>query len=97
MKTTKIYWILFLLTFSIKIVFSQDIQYLEKQIEEVETWEEKLDLYLEIADTLMWVGNDIGTSKKYADLALEICKTNNCGDKKAIANAILAEFGLVAT
>ncbi len=94
MKKNRIYWVVFFLVFSIKIVSSQNIEHLEKQIDQVETWEEKLDLYLEIADTLMWFGQDLGKSKKYAELALKSCETNNCGDKKALARAILAEFGI---
>ena len=68
MKRNITYWIIFLLFFTIPTAFTQNIQHLEKQIESAQTWEEKLDLYLEIADTLMWIGHDIGKSKEYADL-----------------------------
>ena len=74
--------------------FTQNIDLLKKEVEEASSWQEKLDLYLEMADTLMWVGNDIEQSKKYAELVLDICENQNCGDKKAIARAIVTEFGL---
>lgn len=86
--------VLFLTLITHNPAFSQNIEHLKKQLEGMTSWQKRLDLSLHIADTLMWIGSDIAESKKYAELALDICKNHRCGDKKAIARAIIAEFGM---
>lgn len=91
-KTT--YWIFFLSFFILTDLFSQDVQYLKNQIEQANTWEEKIDLYLHLADTLMWIGSDLEQAKEYGNLALKACENKTCGDKVLKAKGLLAEVGL---
>ncbi|MFK7949929.1 MAG: tetratricopeptide repeat protein [Saprospiraceae bacterium] len=73
---------------------SQDLTYLEEKAKNTKTWEDKIKLYLEIADSAMWIGSDIDKSKEYADKVLELCKEKDCGDFNLAAYAYLAEFGI---
>ncbi len=71
-------------------VNSQNIEYLEKKLSSVSSWQEEVDIYLSIVDTLTWLGGNPEKNKIYTDKIIEICKSNSCQEQVIIARAYLA-------
>lgn len=95
----KKYWGITLLCFTLltNSGIAQDLSYLEKKAENTNTWEDKISLYLQIADSAIWVGSNIHKSKEYAEKVLELCEEKNCGDFTLAAYTYLAEYEINRT
>lgn len=91
LRSLSLYIILSIISFA-NLSYAQDISALETEAQSALNWEKKLNLYLEMADTLIWVGEDLEKAEKYAGYALEICETEDCGELVWLAHGHLAQI-----